>query len=119
MGAVNFTKLTVGQYKDAAEAYNTLVAEAKHTYGHDGYNGTISTTDGFYNLTAEAPAFGSKAWDAWVEQLFASEKYIQKWGTCVCVQITGAALKKLKAEAGIKPGERGNRAFVFIGIAAE
>ena len=47
MGATDFGNLAVGRYKTASEAYNSLVEDALHDSGHDSYNGTISTTQGF------------------------------------------------------------------------
>jgi hypothetical protein len=43
MGACNFVLMANG--KSASEAYNTLVDYAVYCYGHDPYNGTISTCD--------------------------------------------------------------------------
>ena len=42
MGATNF--MIFGKGKTARETFNALVAEAEYNYGHDPYNGTISTT---------------------------------------------------------------------------
>lgn len=42
MGACNFIEF--GKGKTAREAFAALVAEAEWEYGHDPYNGTISTT---------------------------------------------------------------------------
>lgn len=44
MGAISFT--TIGYGKTMGEAYDNLVEEAINEYGHDHYNGTISTTYG-------------------------------------------------------------------------
>ena len=43
MGAINFCNTESG--KTASEAYNKLCEEAVYYYGHDPYNGTISTCD--------------------------------------------------------------------------
>ena len=51
MGAIDQNELAVGRYKNASEAYNSLVETAEYEYGHDGYNGTISTSDGFFDIT--------------------------------------------------------------------
>ena len=51
MGAFDRTDFALGRYKSAREAYNKLVEEAEYEYGHDGYNGTISTSDGFKMIT--------------------------------------------------------------------
>lgn len=42
MGACNFIEFSLG--KTADEAFDRLVHEAMYEYGHDQYNGTISTT---------------------------------------------------------------------------
>lgn len=42
MGACNFIEFGWGKTKE--EAFNALVREAEWEYGHDPYNGTISTT---------------------------------------------------------------------------
>lgn len=42
MGACNF--IAFGKGKTAREAFDMLVDEALYVYGHDAYNGTISTT---------------------------------------------------------------------------
>lgn len=42
MGAVNFIEFGAGT--NARQAFNALVADAEFMYGHDPYNGTISTT---------------------------------------------------------------------------
>ena len=42
MGACNFIEF--GKGMTVREAFNALVAEAEWEYGHDPYNGTISTT---------------------------------------------------------------------------
>lgn len=54
MGACNFIEF--GKGKTARSAFNRLVAEAEWAYGHDPYNGTISTTrlvDAFPKPVAE------------------------------------------------------------------
>ncbi len=43
MGAINFCNTESG--KTASEAYDKLYEEAVYYYGHDPYNGTISTCD--------------------------------------------------------------------------
>lgn len=49
MGAWAFTDEAFG--KDATEAYGRAVSDALIGYGHqDGYNGTISTTAGFFTV---------------------------------------------------------------------
>ena len=46
MGAHNFEDYGFG--KDADVAFNSCVRQAQYEYGHDCYNGTISTVEGYY-----------------------------------------------------------------------
>lgn len=49
MGGVDFSQIALG--KDMGDAYRRAVDEAYAYAGHqDGYNGTISTTDGFVSV---------------------------------------------------------------------
>ena len=51
MGAHNLSDSAVG--KTMREAYDRAVSDAEHEYGHNAYNGTISTTSGFVDKTKE------------------------------------------------------------------
>lgn len=51
MGAESFYTKSWG--KNMSEAYSNAVSEAIHEYGNDVYNGTISTTNSFRDVTAE------------------------------------------------------------------
>jgi hypothetical protein len=52
MGACTFTNTGYG--KTMRDAYSNLCEDAQEEYGHqDGYNGTISTTHGFRDVTSE------------------------------------------------------------------
>jgi len=113
MGATTFGNLTVGRYKNASEAYSSLVEEAEYEYGHDPYNGTISTTDGFRTLN-DNPRYGTKSFSKWEDKMINNmDKY-----DCICVEITGAVLKRMKESRGYK-GKKGIKAFYFIGWAAQ
>jgi len=113
MGATNFGDLAVGRYKNASDAYLTLVEDALHDYGHDSYNGTISTTSGFI-VRDDNPRYGTKAFEKWEHKML---NVAQKWEDCVCIEITGAVLKRMKENRGYK-GKKGIKAFYFIGWAA-
>jgi hypothetical protein len=50
MGAHTFDDVAYG--RDVADAYDTAVQNGYYEYGHqDGYNGTISTTNGYVEVT--------------------------------------------------------------------
>ena len=51
MGAHNLSDRAVG--KTMREAYDSAVSNAEYNHGHDPYNGTISTTEGFTDKTRE------------------------------------------------------------------
>jgi len=112
MGACDFSRLQLGKFKTAREAYREAVEDAEYEDGHDSYNGTISTTDGFYTRT-DNPRYGTAAFDKWEEKKLSS---LDK-RDCVCVEITGAVLKRMKERRGMK-GKKGIRAFYFFGMAA-
>jgi hypothetical protein len=112
MGATNFGDLAVGRYKNASDAYNDLVEDAEHEHGHDPYNGTISTTQGFETYQGN-PRYGTKSFDSWEDKITDS---INKYDCC-CVEITGAVLKRLKENRGYK-GKKNIKAFYFFGLAS-
>ena len=112
MGAFDRTDFALGKYKSAREAYNELVEEAEHEYGHDGYNGTISTSDGFKMIT-EHPRYGTKKFWKFVDKTMDGTKF-SAWN---CIEIKGAILKAIKEKEGYK-GKRNIKAFFFWGLAA-
>ena len=68
----------------AREAYDRVVADARHEFGSDGYNGTISTTSGFHQdvrtpLTAAAANLhAERDWEN-----------TQKWENAVAIPVAG------------------------------
>jgi len=112
MGAFDRTDFALGRYKSAREAYNELIKEAEHEYGHDGYNGTISTSDGFKMIT-EHPRYGTKKFWKFVDKTMDGTKF-SAWN---CIEIKGAILKAIKEKEGYK-GKRNIKAFFFWGLAA-
>jgi hypothetical protein len=113
MGSCNFSN-TVLVKGGSSEAYNQACKEAREYNGHqDGYSGDIQTTCGFTDKTSTAPKYGTKAFEKWEDEM------LDKLGKreCVCVEITGTKLKKLKSRR--YKGKRGIRGFYFFGWAAE
>lgn len=113
MGASNFGQTEVGKYKDANEAYRQAQEEATWESGHDPYNGTISTCTSL-SKARNAPRYGTKAFDKFEDER--TENMDKR--DCEFVEITGAALKKLKGNR-FKKGAKGIKAFYFFGWAAE
>jgi len=112
MGACDFSRLQLGKFKTAREAYREAVEDAEYEDGHDSYNGTISTTDGFYTRT-DNPRYGTAAFDKWEEKIL--DKTDKR--DCHCIEITGAVLKRMKDKSRYK-GKKGVKAFYFFGWAA-
>lgn len=112
MGAFEQTEYAIGRYESAEEAYDELVGMAHWDSGHDCYNGTISTSDGFKMITKH-PRYGTKKFWKFVEDTMDGTK----WSEWNCIELKGAALKKAKEESGYK-GKRNIKAFYFWGLAA-
>lgn len=79
MGAHDF--LTTVRAESAAKAYKAAVENAVYDYGHDPYNGTISTTRGF----ALIPLNGGETVDDWADRVI-DDKRVRKWEDCACVE---------------------------------
>jgi hypothetical protein len=78
MGATNFDLTIKG--KSMASAYREAVTEAEYEYGHNAYNGTISTTNGFTDKTSTFKASGLTI-DKFIEEhLDNTEKWGSAWG---------------------------------------
>ena len=112
MGAWDRLYIEVGRYKNAREAYNQLVKEEIYEHGHDGYNGTISTSEGF-RIRTDHPRYGTKKWNKFYDKTLDGTKF-DRWN---CIEIKGSLLKQFKEHWGYK-GKRNIKAFVFWGWAA-
>tara|TARA_R100001594_G_scaffold142999_1_gene190520 strand:+ start:466 stop:807 length:342 start_codon:yes stop_codon:yes gene_type:complete len=112
MGAHDCTVLKIGRYRDANEAYAEAVVEAENQYGWDGYNGTISTSEGF-KIIKKHPRYGTKAWEKFADKTIEGTK----WKAWNCIEIKGAILKRMKEQQGYKD-KRNIKAFYFWGLAA-
>ena len=78
MGAHNFHTQAYGV--TAGEAYRDAVDQALYEYGHDPYNGTISTTHGFTLI----PLNKGETINGWAQRVIEDER-VQKWEDCACV----------------------------------
>ena len=112
MGAFESRDYAIGRFKNAGEAYNKLVEEAEYEHGHDGYNGTISTSDGFKIIT-KYPRYNTKKFWKFVDDTMDGTKF-DRWN---CIEFKRATLKKAKEEANLK-GKKNIKAFFFWGLAA-
>ena len=120
MGACTFSNVIMGKYTPS-EAYNKLVSDALYETGHDSYNGTISTTGGYRNLTDYAPRYGTKAFWKWENDVLENDKFgVSKWANAGVIEIlpNTSIYKDMKKSRGFS-GKRGIRAFYFFGWASE
>lgn len=77
MGAHNFHHQEHGETPD--EAYSSAVNDALHYSGHNPYNGTISTTNGFIVINREE----GETIDEWASRVL-DDRRINKWDACAC-----------------------------------
>jgi hypothetical protein len=77
MGAHDFTTTSLG--KSPADAYNRASEEALYEYGHDAYNGTISTTNGFVDVSKELAPFSAKRRDVIAQASLGIAEYDPRW----------------------------------------
>jgi len=139
MGATNFSMTVAAKTVD--EAYRVANEMARDYNGHqDGYSGDIQTTNGFVEFKLR-PRLSVEKFERWVwdcvfepEGAFLKRRGIQdhdvplirraavvaneKWGRCVCVEITGKAATDWKKSHGYA-GKRGVRVYKFFGTGAE
>lgn len=107
MGATNFRAFA--ESESAEQAYAQLVREAQHERGHEGYNGTISTTHGFTVIQAKpVTVLDANKIEAaeWAKEESGTERpRFEKWGKCCAVRVVDAT-RKLDG-------------WLFFGLAAE
>lgn len=104
MGACTFRTTQTG--KSMKDAYDTACEYASEEYGHqEGYNGTISTTHGFRDMTSEFKRSKKQLID------FISEAYdkLSKrdcWGICVEEPVQNKNKTKSQVEHIVTPGTK-------------
>ena len=77
MGAHDF--IAYGYGKNPDEAYKDAVEGALWDFGHDPYNGTISTTDGFVMIPREE----DESYEEWARRVIDDDR-VRKWEDCAC-----------------------------------
>jgi hypothetical protein len=95
MGATRFHES--GRGKSAQEVYSKLVNEAEYENGHDCYNGTISTTAGFHDVTKEWKA-SKKGLDSYISAMLNDAKKYD----CFCICIRNAVENKNKTKSQVE-----------------
>jgi hypothetical protein len=108
MGACSFTTSSYG--KSMSEAYNNAVEDATHEYGNDAYNGTISTTRGVRDVTAEFKRSGLGINEFINKNIEKCEKWGSAWGICT----TEPKINKNKIKSSVEHiVEKGTKKWVL------
>ena len=96
MGACSFTTSSYG--KSMSDAYSNAVEDATSEYGTDAYNGTISTTQGCKDVTAEYKRSGKSLNQFINDNIEKCQKWGSAWGVCVEEPITNKGKIKSQVE---------------------
>ena len=85
------------------DAYNNAVEEAVYEYGNDNYNGTISTTRGFLDVTKEFVKSG-KSIEEFEDYLYENSR-LNKWGEAlgICIRPAVQNNNKIKSKVDTTP----------------
>lgn len=104
MGACSFTTSNYG--KSISEAYKNAVDDAVCEYGRDAYNGTISTTQGCKDVTAEFKRSGKSLNQFINDNIDNCQKWGAAWGICVEEPITNKGKIKSQVEHIVTKGTK-------------
>lgn len=88
MGACTFGVMGCPGEKDVAKAYKELVDQALYERGHDGYNGTISTTQGVKVVQAK-PVHRDQLNATEKPYLDGKDPEIEKWLKAGAIAVAG------------------------------
>jgi hypothetical protein len=112
MGACDYSVLWYGKADDVNDAFRQAVKEAKYEHGHGGYTGSIAEKHSVKLLTPPCE-YGTPEFNTWKNARIDAD---DKWGPALAVELTGDALKTLKAR--VAPKARKFKAYVFFGLAS-
>jgi hypothetical protein len=114
MGAQTFLTVNKGLNLEASKAFWDLVTEAQFLYGNVGYTGTIAEKYSFKMV--DVPK--GKDPIRFAHECLEDENgwWNDKWEPAACIEVTGAALKKMRGEE--YKGKRNFKAFIFFGWAS-
>lgn len=102
MGACNF--VVFGEGKNVRDAFNALVEEAEYEFGHDPYNGTISTCDLAPRVQQIQKTWGPRA-EKYAVKVAEEDGWGEKW-------------QARALDCGRVKGKRGVHMWCFYGWAA-
>jgi hypothetical protein len=107
MGATQFKLRSTG--KDVLDAYKRACDVAELEYGHqDGYNGTISTTDGFRDETVEYKRSKFNDVSAYIRSRFDSHNMRKRDCSAICIKPPVGNKNKTKSQVEhiVTPGTK-------------
>lgn len=103
MGAQSFT--VKGRGESAKEVFNDLVEEAISEYGHDSYNGTISTVLGFKDVTNSFKSSG-KSLPEYINDRLNNLSKRECEVICIKPPLKDERKNKVKVEHVVTPGTK-------------
>jgi hypothetical protein len=104
MGATTFVEKS--RAYSMREAYNQLVDDARSEYGNDRYNGTISTTEGFVDKTAEWKKSKLDIRSFIDKEIENTSKWGPAWGVCIQDPKENKLKVKTQVEDIVVPGTK-------------
>jgi hypothetical protein len=104
MGASQFYDKT--RANSMQQAYQALVNDAISEYGHDSYNGTISTTAGFVDKTAEWKKSKLSLREFIDKNYDNTSKFAPCWGICEAEPVQNKLKIKTQVEDIVVPGTK-------------
>lgn len=111
MGATNFEIISFG--RDVEDAYRKACDQATWECGHDAYNGTISTTQGFVTINPKPRRQTHKIVEEYLDII---DGMIGKWGKCGAIILKGKEAKQYRESHNLQ-GKKGI-VVLFFGWAA-
>lgn len=112
MGATQFIEKT--RAYSMRDAYNQLVEDATFEYGSDRYNGTISTTQGFVDKTADWKKSGLDINSFIDREIENTSKWGPAWGVCIAQPKENKLKIKTQVEDIVVPGTKRWELVYFV-----
>ena len=112
MGATTFVERT--RAYSMREAYNQLVEDAVYERGNDSYNGTISTTQGFVDKTADWKKSKLDIREFIDKEIENTSKWGPAWGVCITEPKENKLKIKSQVEDIVVPGTKKWELVYFV-----
>jgi len=112
MGATTFVEKS--RAYSMREAYNQCVQDAVYEHGNDSYNGTISTTQGFVDKTAEWKQSKLDIKEFIDKEIENTSKWGPAWGVCIQEPKENKLKVKSQVEDIVVPGTKKWELVYFV-----